>query len=167
MIKIIKICNHTNRFQSIKGHFRLLFEISWTPTFSCSLEESLHNQVQFLSNPRLKYLSLSKAHVLKCLWPKYSASQFTTLGRRSGSGGTEPPLAGSREYLNPQSSAPRRTRGQIQREREREREREMSFLLFCPIKLLLSPVVRGGGAQTPVLVLAGERGKLQHIKYWI
>ena len=30
----------------------------------------------------------------------------------------------------------------------RVREREMSFLLFCPIKLLLSPVVRGGGADT-------------------
>ena len=68
-------------------------------------------------------------------------SQFTTLGRRRGSGGTEPPLARRREYLNPQSSAPRRTP-------ELEREREMSFLLFCPIKLLLSPVVRGGGADT-------------------
>ena len=104
--------------------------------FSCSLEKS---------NPRLN-VSLSTVHVLKCRRPKYSAagdppSQFTTLGRRRGSGGTEPPLAGRREYLNPQSSAPRRTP-------ELERETEMSFLLFCPIKLLLSPVVRGGGADT-------------------
>ena len=111
--------------------------------FSLAHWESLHNQVQFVSNPRLKHLSLStKAHVLKCLWQKYSASQFTTLGRRRGSGGTEPPLAGSREYLNPQSSAPRRTRGQIQRERD-------VFPFILPHKAFIVPCgQRGRGPDT-------------------
>ena len=95
----------------------------------------------------MKYPSLSKAHVPKCRWPKYSAagdppSQFTTLGRRHGSGGTEPPLAG-REYLNPQSSAPRRTP-------ELERERDV-FPFILPHKAFI--------------VACGQRGRGRHL-YW-
>ena len=91
-------------------------------------------------------LSNTKAHVLKCRWPKYSAagdppSQFTTLGRRRRSGGTEPPLARRREYLNPQSSAPRRTP-------ELERERDV-FPFILPHKaFIVACGQRGRGADT-------------------
>ena len=74
--------------------------------------------------------------LLRVILPLSSLHSGAAQERRDWASPCPPPW-----ISNPQSSAPRRTP-------ELERETEMSFLLFFPIKLLLSPVVRGGGADT-------------------
>ena len=110
------IFEHTNRFKSIKGHFRLLFKTftifvsSKNDALEILLMTNIMNTNVLLLTRRITsqsitihawstYLPLSntKAHVLKCRWPKYSAagdppSQFTTLGSGAGAEGLSLPL---------------------------------------------------------------------------
>ena len=111
--------------------------------FSCSLENHFTIKFSFCPIHAWMYLYLKHmpqmplAKVLCCGWSSLSVhyTREAARERRDWASPCWPPWISKPAILRAAADT-------------RVREREMSFLLFCPIKLLLSPVVRGGGADT-------------------